>query len=142
MASEASMLKASSLLLLNLLLYIIVVVIAAWVVNCGIERTHQTASALSLPARLFPIYFPVGNMATGFFVIFSLLVGVLGVATSVTGIYNVLQRYDANLYAAAAASLLTWALTLLAMGSVSSQCSPYFLYAVDKFVEIFEQEIR
>ncbi|GAB4851167.1 hypothetical protein Ancab_030461 [Ancistrocladus abbreviatus] len=116
MASEASKSAAFMLLLINLFLYIIVMVIAAWAVNHGIERSHEAASLLSLPARIFPIYFPMGNTATGFFVIFSLLVGVLGITTSITGVQNIMQGDAANLYAASYSSLLTWALTLLGMG--------------------------
>ncbi|XP_022723013.1 uncharacterized protein LOC111280113 [Durio zibethinus] len=116
MASEGPKPAAIMLLFLNLGLYIIVTIIAGWVVNHAIERTHETASVLSIPARIFPIYFPMGNMATGFFVIFSLIAGVVGVTTSVTGLTNVLQWDASNLNAAAASSLLTWTLTLLAMG--------------------------
>ncbi|GMH29276.1 hypothetical protein Nepgr_031119 [Nepenthes gracilis] len=121
MASETSSPTALMLLFLNLFLYIIVMVIAAWAVNHGIERSYQTASVLSLPAHLFPIYFPMGNMATGFFVIFSLLVGVLGITTSLTGIHNVMQWTKAHMYAASVSSLVTWALTLLAMGLASKE---------------------
>ncbi|XP_044500630.1 membrane protein PM19L [Mangifera indica] len=104
------------LLFLNLVLYFIVATIASWAVNHAIERSRETASVLSLPARIFPIYFPFGNLATGFFIIFSLLAGVVGMATSITGLNNV-QQWDApNLNAATASSLLTWSLTLLAMG--------------------------
>ncbi|CAK9180881.1 unnamed protein product [Ilex paraguariensis] len=71
---------------------------------------------LSIPARIFPIYFPFGNMATGFFIIFSLIAGVVGFITSVTGITNIIQSNLSNLHAAAASSLITWSLTLLAMG--------------------------
>lgn len=74
------------------------------------------ASVLSIPARIFPIYFPFGNLATGFFLIFSLIAGVVGFITSFTGIHNVIQWNAPNLHAAAASSLVTWTLTLLAMG--------------------------
>ncbi|KAJ8438181.1 hypothetical protein Cgig2_033060 [Carnegiea gigantea] len=121
MASEASKSAALLLLLINLVLYFIVMIIAAWAVNHGIEKSHESASVLSLPAKIFPIYFPFGNMATGFFVIFSLLVGVLGMTTSLTGMYNLMQWSAAHLYAAAATSLATWALTLLAMGLASKE---------------------
>ncbi|XWS13582.1 hypothetical protein CRYUN_Cryun36dG0049200 [Craigia yunnanensis] len=116
MASGGSKSAAIMLLFLNLGLYILVTIVAGWAVNHAIERTHETASVLSIPARIFPIYFPVGNMATGFFVIFSLIAGVVGVATSVSGLTNVLQWDPPNLSAAAASSMLTWTLTLLAMG--------------------------
>ncbi|KAK3175715.1 hypothetical protein Dsin_029454 [Dipteronia sinensis] len=104
------------LLILNLGLYFIVTIIAAWAANHGIERSHDTASVLSLPARIFPIYFPFGNMATGFFIIFSLLAGVVGVASSLTGLTNILQWNVPSLNAAAASSFIAWSLTLLAMG--------------------------
>ncbi|KAK6255049.1 AWPM-19-like - like 3 [Theobroma cacao] len=116
MASGGSKPTALILLFLNLGLYIIVTLIAGWAVNHAIERTHETASVLSIPARIFPIFFPMGNMATGFFIVFSLIAGVVGVANSVTGLTNVLQWDAPNLNAAASSSLLTWALTLLAMG--------------------------
>ncbi|VVB15111.1 unnamed protein product [Arabis nemorensis] len=116
MASGGSKSAAFMLLMLNLGLYFVVTVIASWAVNHGIERARDSASVLSLPAKIFPIYFPVGNMATGFFVIFSLIAGVVGMATSLTGIMNVLQWDSPNLHSAAASSLISWSLTLLAMG--------------------------
>ncbi|KAF7837212.1 membrane protein PM19L [Senna tora] len=116
MASGASKSVASILLVLNLVLYLIVIVIASWAVNHGIERSRETASVLSTPARIFPIYFPFGNMATGFFIIFSLIAGVVGFTTSLTGLQNVMQWNAPNLYAAAMSSFITFALTLLAMG--------------------------
>lgn len=94
----------------------------------GLMHCTFAASVLSIPARIFPIFFPMGNMATGFFVIFALIAGVVGVSTSVTGLTNVFQWDAPNLNTAAASSLLTWALTLLAMGSVyTSQTNPFFL---------------
>ncbi|CAF2341409.1 hypothetical protein BRARA_J01687 [Brassica rapa] len=116
MASGGSKSAAFMLLLLNLGLYFVVTIIAAWAVNHGIERARESASVLSLPAKIFPIYFPVGNMATGFFVIFTLIAGVVGMATSLTGIMNVLEWDSPNLHSAAASSLISWSLTLLAMG--------------------------
>ncbi|KAJ7954979.1 AWPM-19-like family protein [Quillaja saponaria] len=116
MVSGGSKSVASILLVLNLVLYFVVTVIAAWATNHGIERTHETASVLSIPARIFPIYFPIGNMATGFLIIFSLIAGVVGFTTSITGLHNVFQWNAPNLHTAATSSLTTWALTLLAMG--------------------------
>ncbi|KAG2727359.1 hypothetical protein I3760_01G153700 [Carya illinoinensis] len=116
MASGGSKSAASVLLIVNLVLYFVVTVIAAWAVNHGIQRSRETASVLSIPARIFPIYFPFGNMATGFFLIFSLIAGVVGMGTSLAGLNNVSQWNPPNLHAAAASSLATWALTLLALG--------------------------
>ncbi|EXC05732.1 hypothetical protein L484_011313 [Morus notabilis] len=116
MDSQGAKSAATILFILNLVLYFIVTVIAAWAVNHGIKRSQETAAALSFPARIFPIYFPMGNVATGFFVILSLLTGVVGCTTSLTGLHNVFQWNGPNLHTAAASSLATWALTLLAMG--------------------------
>ncbi|XP_017256945.1 membrane protein PM19L [Daucus carota subsp. sativus] len=116
MASGAGKSAAFIFLFINALLYFIVIAIAGWSVNHAMEKTHETASVLPIPARIFPIYFPTGNMATGFLVIFSLIAGVAGFVTSLLGLNNVMQWDTPNLHAAAAASLATWTLTLLAMG--------------------------
>ncbi|KAF5175723.1 Membrane protein pm19l, partial [Thalictrum thalictroides] len=71
---------------------------------------------ITIPAHLFPIYFPIGNMATPFFVVFSLIAGLVGLATSISGINNILQWNVPSLHSAACFSLTTWGLTLLAMG--------------------------
>jgi hypothetical protein len=76
------------------------------------------ASVLQIPARIFPIYFPIGNMATGFFVIFSLIAGLVGMGTSLIGLNHVAYWDAPNLHAAATASLATLALTLLTMGYI------------------------
>ncbi|KAL1543190.1 membrane protein PM19L [Salvia divinorum] len=116
MASGAGKSAAFILLVLNAFLYFVVVSIAAWAVNHGIERSHEMASVLYPPARIFPIYYPIGNLATGFVVIFSLIAGVVGFTTSIVGINNVLKWNAPNLHAAAASSLASLLLTLLAMG--------------------------
>ena len=77
---------------------------------------HNAASVLSVPLRIFPIFFPMGNMATGFFVIFSLIAGVVGIGTSLTGLHNVFQWDHPSLHTAAASSIIAWSLSLLAMG--------------------------
>ncbi|KAF3632983.1 hypothetical protein CQW23_02472 [Capsicum baccatum] len=116
MASGAGKSAAFMLLVLNVFLYFIVIVISGWAVNHAIVRSPETASSLSIPAKIFPIFFPFGNMATGFLIIFSLIAGVVGFSTSLTGIHNVIQWNAPNLHAAAFSSLTTWLLTLLAMG--------------------------
>ncbi|XP_034686128.1 membrane protein PM19L [Vitis riparia] len=116
MATGGSKSAAIGFLILNFLLYGIITIIASWAVNHGIERSREAASVLSIPARIFPIYFPVGNMASGFFIIYSLIAGVVGMVSSIISIINVIQWNPSNLHAAAASSLITWLLTLLAMG--------------------------
>ncbi|KAM7258292.1 hypothetical protein ACFE04_014033 [Oxalis oulophora] len=102
------------MLILNLGLYFIVTMIATWAVNYGINKSHLLD--LSPPAQIFPIYYPIGNMATGFVVIFSLIAGVVGMTTSITGLLNVLEWNASNLHAASFSSVTTWSITLLAMG--------------------------
>jgi hypothetical protein len=78
---------------------------------------------VSPPVRLFPIYFPIGNLATGFFVIFALLAGVVGVSTSITGLRDVSEGYPASMMSAAASAIVAWTLTLLAMGLACKEIS-------------------
>ncbi|RAL44295.1 unnamed protein product [Cuscuta campestris] len=122
----ASTKTASSVLLIaNAILYFIVIVIASWAVNHGIARSYRTASVMSMPAKIFPIYFPFGNMATGFVVIYSLIAGVVGFITSVAAFLNLTgAQWDSpNLHSAAASSLVSWLLTLLAMGVACKEIS-------------------
>ncbi|WOL03205.1 hypothetical protein Cni_G11925 [Canna indica] len=116
MASQGTKSFTSFLLFINLLMYAVVAMIAGWALNYGINETPLEASHLRVPARLFPIYYPIGNMATGFFVIFSLIAGIVGVATSLTGLQDVCSWRAASLLSASASSIITWGLTLLAMG--------------------------
>ncbi|CAL5337769.1 membrane protein PM19L [Camellia sinensis] len=116
MASGAGKSAAFVLLILNMILYLIVIAITGWAVNHAIVYSRETASVLPIPARIFPIYFPFGNMATGVFVIFSLIAGVVGFFTCITGIVDVIQWTLPHLHSAAASSLITWSLTLLATG--------------------------
>ncbi|KAI0526989.1 hypothetical protein KFK09_002585 [Dendrobium nobile] len=123
MATEGLKSVATFFLFINLLIYAIVVVIAGWALNYGIHETTQAVSGLSLPARLFPIYYPIGNFATGFFVIFSLIAGLVGVASSLTGLQNVLQGNASGLLSAASSSVIAWGLTVLAMGLACKEIS-------------------
>ncbi|KAL5701653.1 hypothetical protein ACHQM5_026968 [Ranunculus cassubicifolius] len=116
MAAGAAKSLAFTLLALNLVLYIIVSIIAGWALNYGLDNTPQTVAQMSTPAHLFPLYFPIGNSATAFFIIFSLIAGLVGIATSLAGINNIIQWTVPNLLSAASNSIATWALTLLAMG--------------------------
>ncbi|XP_039062133.1 uncharacterized protein LOC120206599 [Hibiscus syriacus] len=93
------------------------------------ELVSAAKYVLSILARIFPIYFPMGNMATNLFVIFSLIVGVISVATSVTGVTDVLQWNGPSLCVIASSSLLTWALTMLAMGLACKEIYIGWTYA-------------
>ncbi|XP_020274751.1 uncharacterized protein LOC109849343 [Asparagus officinalis] len=107
---------ASLILFINLIMYAVVAAIAAWALNYGIEETPDTVKSLTLPARLFPIYYPIGNLATGFFVMFSLIAGLVGIAASLSGLHNVLEWRASSLLSASASSVIALGLTLLAMG--------------------------
>jgi hypothetical protein len=73
---------------------------------------------LLLPAHFHPIFFHIGNFATGFFVVFSLVAGVVGIASAIVGFTHLRFWNYHSLQPAAAMGLLAWALTVLAMGYV------------------------
>ena len=58
----------------------------------------------------------MGNAATGFFVMFSLIAGVAGAASVITGVSHIQSSTTASLPAAVSAATIAWSLTVLAMG--------------------------
>jgi len=58
----------------------------------------------------------MGNASTGFFVTISLLAGVVGAASTISGINHICSWTAESLPSAASAATLAWTLTLLAMG--------------------------
>lgn len=58
----------------------------------------------------------MGNAATGFFVTFALIAGVVGAASAIAGVNHVMKWTANTLPSAAAAASIAWTLTLLAMG--------------------------
>jgi len=111
------------LLLLNLCLYTILAIIGGWALNLSIERGFVIGPELRLPAHFHPIFFPIGNFATGFFVLFSLIAGVVGIASAMVG-FNHLRFWNYHsLQPAVALGLLAWALTVLAMGLACQEIS-------------------
>lgn len=73
---------------------------------------------MRLPAHFHPMFFPIGNWATGFFVVFSLLAGVIGIASGLVGFSHIRHWNYYSLQPAATTGLLAWALTVLAMGYI------------------------
>lgn len=69
-----------------------------------------------LPANFSPIYFPMGNPATGFFVTFALLAGVVGAASALAGLNHIRSWTADSLHAAASAAVIAWSVTVLAFG--------------------------
>ncbi|EER99977.1 hypothetical protein BDA96_03G000300 [Sorghum bicolor] len=111
------------LLLLNLCMYVILAIIGGWALNVAIDRGFIIGPELRLPAHFHPIFFPIGNFATGFFVLFSLLAGVVGIASAIVG-FNHLRFWNYHsLQPAAALGLGAWALTVLAMGLACQEIS-------------------
>ncbi|RLN23225.1 uncharacterized protein C2845_PM07G40600 [Panicum miliaceum] len=111
------------LLLLNMCLYTILAIIGGWALNVSIERGFIIGPELRLPAHFHPIFFPIGNFATGFFVLFSLIAGVVGIASAMVGFTHLRFWNYHSLQPAAAMGLLAWALTVLAMGLACQEIS-------------------
>ncbi|KAL9383678.1 hypothetical protein Peur_024001 [Populus x canadensis] len=121
MASERMKPVASLLLVLNLIMYIIVLGIGSWAMNRAIDHGFIIGPGYDLPAHFSPIYFPMGNAATGFFVTFSLIAGVVGVASAIVGLNHIRSWHSDSMPSAASAAAIAWALTLLAMGFASKE---------------------
>ncbi|KAL6991370.1 hypothetical protein U1Q18_009484 [Sarracenia purpurea var. burkii] len=107
---------ASLLLVLNFCMYVIVLGIGGWSINRAIDHGFIIGPGFDLPAHFSPIYFPMGNAATGFLVIFALIAGVVGIASVIYGLNHIRFWNVDSLPAAASAATIAWSLTLLAMG--------------------------
>ncbi|XP_010924094.1 membrane protein PM19L [Elaeis guineensis] len=107
---------ASLLLVLNFCMYAIVATISGWALDVAIHRGFTIGPGFEVPAHFSPIFFPIGNGATGFMVIFALVAGVVGAATAIAGVDHIRSwNYD-SLPSAVSSGIAAWALTLLAMG--------------------------
>ncbi|KAL2467371.1 AWPM-19-like family protein [Abeliophyllum distichum] len=84
--------------------------------NTAIEHGFIIGPGFDLPAHFSPIYFPMGNAATGFFVTFAMIAGVVGIASIIAGFNHFRHWSMDSLPAAASAAAIAWTLTLLAMG--------------------------
>ncbi|XP_057949008.1 membrane protein PM19L-like [Malania oleifera] len=117
MANGGELKQVAGLLLgLNFCMYVIVLGIGAWAMNRAIDHGFIIGPGFDLPAHFSPIYFPMGNAATGFFVMFALIAGVVGAASALSGINHLRSWTIDSLPGAASAAVIAWALTLLAMG--------------------------
>jgi hypothetical protein len=58
----------------------------------------------------------MGNAATGFFVTFALIAGVVGAGSLISGLNHIRSWTSESLPSAASVASIAWALTLLAMG--------------------------
>ncbi|KAF5472432.1 hypothetical protein F2P56_009152 [Juglans regia] len=116
MASQQMKPVAGLLLVLNFCMYVIILGIGGWAMNRAIDHGFIIGPGFDLPAHFSPIYFPMGNAATGFFVMFALLAGVVGAASALSGLNHLRTWNDRSLPSAATAALIAWTLTVLAMG--------------------------
>ncbi|CAH2046201.1 unnamed protein product [Thlaspi arvense] len=111
MAEQQMKPVASLLLLLNFCMYAIVLGIGAWSMNKAINHGFLIGADYSLPAHFSPIYFPMGNAATGFFMMFALIAGVAGAASVISGVSHLQSWTTASLPAAVSAATIAWSLT-------------------------------
>ncbi|GJN18414.1 hypothetical protein PR202_gb05575 [Eleusine coracana subsp. coracana] len=88
---------------------------SGWAVNAAIDRGFIVGPELRLLTHFHPIFFPIGNFAVGFFVLFSLIAGVVGIAYAIVGLTHLRFWNYHSLQLAAVFGLLVWALTVLAM---------------------------
>lgn len=58
----------------------------------------------------------MGNAATGFFVTYAMIAGVVGVAAVISGVNHIRLWTADSLPSAASAAAIAWSLTVLAMG--------------------------
>ncbi|CAN6445511.1 unnamed protein product [Victoria cruziana] len=137
MAGEETKGIASILMFLNFCMYAIICAIGGWAVNDAIERGFIIGPGLVLPAHFSPVFFTMGNAATGFFVIFSLIAGVVGAASILAGI-NHLRSWNAEtLPSAASPAFVSWTLTLLAMGFACKEIEQHGRNACLRTMEAF-----
>ncbi|XP_057958515.1 membrane protein PM19L-like [Malania oleifera] len=103
MGGGAGRYVAGPLLLLNLIMYIVVVGFASWCLNRFINgQTHNPGFG--------------GNGATVFFLIFSILAGVVGAASKLIGSHHIKAWRNDSFASAASTAVVAWAITALAFG--------------------------
>ena len=106
---------AGFILLLNFCMYAIVCGIAGWALNRAIDH-HIITVGIPLPSPYTSLFFPIGNEATGFFIIFALIAGVVGAGSCLAAIHHVRAWTSESLASTISSAIIAWALTLLAMG--------------------------
>ncbi|KAJ0435550.1 hypothetical protein HanIR_Chr17g0894531 [Helianthus annuus] len=107
---------ATLLMILNFAMYVTLLGLGGWAMNRAIDQGFSIGPGMELPPHFSPIYFPMGNAATGFFVTFALIAGVVGVASTISG-FNFIRTWNMDdRSGAASAAVIAWTLTVLAMG--------------------------
>lgn len=90
------------LLALNFILYVVIVGFASWCLARFIDGDNGTELG--------------GNSATFYFVVFSILAGVVGVASKLAGGNHVRASKNHSLGTATSTAIVAWAITALAFG--------------------------
>ncbi|PIN04820.1 hypothetical protein CDL12_22642 [Handroanthus impetiginosus] len=137
MAGEQMKPVAGALLFLNFCMYAIILGIGGWAMNRAIDHGFVIGPGLNLPAHFSPIYFPMGNASTGFFVMFSLIAGVVGIASVISGLNHIRCWAADSLSAALAAASIAWTLTLLAAGFAIKEIVLHYRNARLRTMEAF-----
>ncbi|RAL50306.1 hypothetical protein DM860_007980 [Cuscuta australis] len=110
---------ATTFLSLNFCMYSVVLAIGGWATNKAINEGFFIGSGFDLPEQFSPICYSMGNAAMGFFVVFSLIASVFGVASLVVGIDHI-RHWNSDGSTAipsdVSAAAVAWSLTALAMG--------------------------
>ncbi|XP_022142232.1 uncharacterized protein LOC111012398 [Momordica charantia] len=129
-----------SILFFNFCLCIVIFGIGGWVMNDAIDNGFVIGQDLEVPAHFSPIFFKIGNSATGFFVVFSFIAAVAVVASVLSGHFYFRLSDSSNLPPAASLALIACFLTILAMGfawkEVSITVMSGQLMALEAFVII------
>eukprot|EP00250_Pteridium_aquilinum_P018402 c24071_g1_i1 orf=117-560(+) len=109
------------ILLLNFILYVIVLAIAGWGIDATIEATLINS-----------------NEASSNFIIFTLIAGVVGLASILGGLHLVRNwRAETNVSANASSALIAWFLLLLAFGLACKEIQMGHTNTNLKFMEGF-----
>ncbi|GER24562.1 AWPM-19-like family protein [Striga asiatica] len=137
MAGENLKPIAGLLLVLNLCMYTTVLGIGSWAINRAINHGFIIGPGFDLPEHFSPIHFPMGNAATGFFVLYALIAGVVGVASAISGLNHIRHWDRESLPAATSAANMAWSLTLLATGFAWKEINLYTRNARLRTMEAF-----
>ncbi|KAL6538699.1 hypothetical protein OROGR_012687 [Orobanche gracilis] len=100
---------------LHFCMYATILGISCWAMNTAFDHGSIIGPGMNTTVQLSPIYFPIGNAATGFFVYLALGAGLIGVCSSLLGlISSCCGKWDAKVLSSSATG--AWFITLFAMG--------------------------
>ncbi|XP_022978777.1 uncharacterized protein LOC111478636 [Cucurbita maxima] len=131
---------AASISFFNFCISVIIFGIGGWVMNHSIDNGFVIGAEFEVPVYFSPIFFQIGNTATGFFVVFALIAAVATVASVISGSFYFRFSNPNNLPPAASSALIACFLTFLAMGfawkEISQTVTSEHLMALEAFLII------